>query len=102
VTSGDRNGSPPSQSMQRNLRPPVLTSINRMGLRHFGQVGGGAFFGMALTLGSGASAVCSLSPMTADYWGGDERSLRTAKSVCLPGIRLKPQLSNYTFPIKSH
>jgi hypothetical protein len=34
VTSDERNGSPPSQSMHRNLRPPVLTSTNRMGLRH--------------------------------------------------------------------
>jgi hypothetical protein len=44
--SGDRKGSPPSQSMQRNLRPPVLTSMNFIGLRHLGQDGGGAFFGM--------------------------------------------------------
>jgi hypothetical protein len=50
ATSGECNRSPPSQSMQRNLRPPVLTSTNRMGLWHFGQSGGGVFLGMALTL----------------------------------------------------
>jgi hypothetical protein len=32
--------------MQRNFRPPVLTRINRIGLLHFGQIGGGAFLGM--------------------------------------------------------
>jgi hypothetical protein len=32
LTSGNRNGSPPSQSMQRNLRPPVLTSMNCIAL----------------------------------------------------------------------
>jgi hypothetical protein len=44
----DRSGSPPSQSMHWNLRPPVLASMKRMGLRHFGQGGGGGFLGMAL------------------------------------------------------
>jgi len=46
ATSGDRNGSPPSQSRQRNLRPPVLTSKNRIGFWHTGQEGGGGFLGM--------------------------------------------------------
>lgn len=41
--------------MQRNLHPRVLTSINRIDLRHFGQVGGGIFLGMAAHLGSGGS-----------------------------------------------
>jgi hypothetical protein len=27
------------------LRPPVFRSRKRMGLRHFGQMGGGCFFG---------------------------------------------------------
>jgi hypothetical protein len=56
----------PSQSLQRNLRPPVLTSINRMGLRHFWQVGGGVFLGMNAHSGSDASAVHSQSPKVAE------------------------------------
>jgi hypothetical protein len=43
VTSGCFSGSGTSQSMQRNLRPPVLTSMKRIGLLHFGHVGGGVF-----------------------------------------------------------
>src|SRR5450631_3592432 len=35
-----------SQPMQRNLRPPVLTRINRIGLQHFEHAGGGGFLGM--------------------------------------------------------
>jgi hypothetical protein len=50
VTSGNRSGSGISQSMQRNLRPPVFTSMKRIGLLHFGQDGGGVFLGMTLTL----------------------------------------------------
>jgi hypothetical protein len=46
ATSGNRSGSGISQSMQRNLRPPVFTSIKCIGLLHFGQVGGGEFLGM--------------------------------------------------------
>jgi hypothetical protein len=42
----------PAQSMQRNLRPPVLTSVKCIGLRHSGQIGGGVFLGMAVHLGS--------------------------------------------------
>jgi hypothetical protein len=30
-TSGNRNGSGASQSVQRNLRPPLLTSMNFIG-----------------------------------------------------------------------
>lgn len=61
--------------MQRNLRPPVFTSVNRIGLRHFGQVGGGIFLGMAAHLGSGGS-VTELS-VTDGYLGsgGDEGTL---------------------------
>jgi len=32
--------------MQRNLRPPLLTSMNFIGVRHFEQAGGGGFLGM--------------------------------------------------------
>jgi hypothetical protein len=49
VTAGDCSGSSPSQSMHRNLRPPVLAIMKRIGLRHFGQGGGGRFLAMALT-----------------------------------------------------
>lgn len=55
ATSDDLNGPSPAQSTQRNLRVPVLTSVNRIGLRHFGQVGGGVFLGMAAHLGLGGS-----------------------------------------------
>jgi hypothetical protein len=37
-----------------------------MGLRHFGQVGGGEFLGMTLTLESGGSMQNSQSPITAE------------------------------------
>jgi hypothetical protein len=43
----------PAQSMQRNLRPPVLTSIKCIGLR----IGGGVFLGMAVHLGSANAAL---------------------------------------------
>jgi hypothetical protein len=46
ATSGNRSGSGTSQSVQRNLRPPVFTSMKLMGLWHFGQEGGGGFLGM--------------------------------------------------------
>jgi hypothetical protein len=36
--------------MQRNLRPPVLTRINRIGLPHLEQLGGEEFLGMTFTL----------------------------------------------------
>jgi hypothetical protein len=51
--------------MQRNLRPPVLTSIKCFGLPHLEQLGGGEFFGMALTLDP-ARANNSQSPKTAE------------------------------------
>jgi hypothetical protein len=43
LCSGSCIGSDESQSMQRNLRPPVFTSMNLIGLPHFLQAGGGAF-----------------------------------------------------------
>jgi hypothetical protein len=62
-TSGIRSGSGTSQSMQRNLRPPVFTSTKCMGLWHFRQEGGGGFLGMwTLTLDQ-AGAQHSQSPV---------------------------------------
>jgi hypothetical protein len=46
ATSGDRKGFGTSQSVQRNLRPPVLTNMNFIGFLHFVQLGGGVFLGM--------------------------------------------------------
>ena len=46
MTSGNLRGPVTSQSTQRNLRPPVFTSTNRIGLLHFGQIGGGVFLGI--------------------------------------------------------
>jgi hypothetical protein len=57
ATSGDFNGSSPSQSGQRNFRPPVLTSMNRMGSPHFRQIGGGVFLGTDAHAGAGASVL---------------------------------------------
>ena len=65
TTSGDFNGSSPSQSKHRNLRPPVLTSVNRIGLPHLRHRGGGVFLAMALTL-NWAGAQHSQSPVTAE------------------------------------
>ena len=45
-TPGSCNGSGRSQSTQRNLRPPVWTSMNLIGLPHFAQAGGGVFLAM--------------------------------------------------------
>jgi hypothetical protein len=55
ASSDDSNGSWLAQSRHWNLRPPVFHSKNCMDLRHFGQVGGGMFLGMAPHAGSGAS-----------------------------------------------
>ena len=46
LTSGNIRRPVTSQSTQRNLRPPVFTSTNRIGMLHFGQIGGGEFLGM--------------------------------------------------------
>jgi hypothetical protein len=60
VTSGNCSGSGTSQSMQRNLRPPILTSMNRIGLLHLEQVEGGGFLGMVVS-NSGAVVASSRS-----------------------------------------
>jgi hypothetical protein len=44
--SGALSGSGMSQSMHRNLRPPVLTSMKLMAFPHFKQEGGGVFLAM--------------------------------------------------------
>jgi len=44
--SGVFSASGTSQSMQRNLRPPLLTSMNLVALPHFEQAGGGVFLAM--------------------------------------------------------
>ena len=46
--SGVFSGSGTSQSMQRNLRPPVFTSMKLIGLLHFRQSGGGVFLAMQM------------------------------------------------------
>jgi hypothetical protein len=51
--------------MQRNLRPPVLTSMKCIGLRHFGHGGGGGFLGIGGSPGQ-AGAQHSQSPITAE------------------------------------
>jgi hypothetical protein len=54
--SGIRIGSTPSHWTHWNLRPPVFAMMKCIGMRHFGQGGGGGFFGMTRTLSlSGAS-----------------------------------------------
>ena len=55
ATSGNSRGSDTSQSKHRNLRPPVLMSIKRIGLPHLEQIGGGEFLGMGYSAGSGSS-----------------------------------------------
>ena len=61
VPSGIFSGSVKSQSMQRNLRPPVLTSIKRICLRHFGHAGGAGFLGIGCSPGSGGSTTLSVT-----------------------------------------
>ena len=41
--------------MQRNLRPPLFTSMNLIGLPHFEQAGGGVFLGMDARAVAGGS-----------------------------------------------
>jgi hypothetical protein len=64
LVKSNRSGSFTSQSMQRNLRPPVLTSIKCIGLPHLEHVGGGGFLGINAPLGLGGSAKLSV---TDDY-----------------------------------
>jgi hypothetical protein len=66
VTSGDRNGSSVSQSRHWNLRPPILRSRKRMGLRHWNRWEVGYFWARDAHAGSGASTVYSLSPIDAE------------------------------------
>jgi hypothetical protein len=77
VTSGSFRGSGTSQSMQRNLRPPVLTSMKRIGLLHFGHVGGGVFLAIGRSP-SQAGAQHSQSPVHAE--GG------AVIGLCTPAI----------------
>ena len=61
VTSGNLRRPVTSQSTQRNLRPPVFTSTNRIGTLHFGQVGGGEFLGMGSPFHQGGSSTLSVT-----------------------------------------
>ena len=87
ATSGDRNGSSPSQPRHWSLRPPVFQSVfqsrNRMGLRQFGQIGGGVFLRMTLTLDQ-ARAQNSLSPIKCRGPGGDEQSVKEDCTIVCP------------------
>jgi hypothetical protein len=65
VNSGNLRRPVTSQSTQRNLRPPVFTSTNRIGMLHFGQIGGGEFLGMGSPFYQ-AGARHSQSPTTAE------------------------------------
>jgi hypothetical protein len=60
LARSDRSGST-SQSMQRNLRPPVFTSINCIGLPHLEHIGDGGFLGIYAPLGLGGSAKLSVT-----------------------------------------
>jgi hypothetical protein len=66
ATSGDFKRSSLAQSRHWNLRPPILRSKNRMGLRHFGQGGGGGFLGTMLTLDQARAEPNSQSPVNAE------------------------------------
>ena len=57
MTSGNLRRPVTSQSTQRNLRPPVFTSTNRIGMLHFGQIGGGEFLGMGSPFHQGSSTL---------------------------------------------
>jgi hypothetical protein len=61
VTSGNLRRPVTSQSTQRNLRPPVFTSTNRIGMLHFGQIGGGEFLGMGSPFHQGGSSTLSVT-----------------------------------------
>jgi hypothetical protein len=65
-TSGERNGSSPAQSVHWNLRPPVLRSKNRIGLRQVGQTGGGVFLGIGRTRWIRREDQYSQSPIIAE------------------------------------
>jgi hypothetical protein len=61
VTSGNLRRPVTSQSTQRNLRPPVFTSTNRIGMLHFGQIGGREFLGMGPPFHQGGSSTLSVT-----------------------------------------
>src|SRR5437773_7456100 len=61
VTSGNLRRPVTSQSTQRNLRPPVFTSTNRIGLLHFGQIGGGVFLGIGSPFHQGGSSTLAVT-----------------------------------------
>ena len=61
VNSGNLRRPVTSQSTQRNLRPPVFTSTNRIGMLHFGQIGGGEFLGMGSPFHQGGSSTLSVT-----------------------------------------
>jgi hypothetical protein len=73
ATADEGDDFSPTQSMQRNLRPPVLTSTKCIGLRHLGQIGGGVFLGMAAYPGSGRS-ITELS--VTDGWPESSAAMR--------------------------
>jgi hypothetical protein len=52
--------------MQRNLRPPLFTRMNFIGLPHFLQAGGGVFLAMGKLALNQAGAQNSQSPITAE------------------------------------
>jgi hypothetical protein len=81
--------------MQRNFRPPVLTSINRIGLRHFEHVGGGRFLGMARSRLSGGSTT-ELS--VTDYCRGRDgefEGVTLGNDTCRSGVRLEFEIYSY-------
>jgi hypothetical protein len=61
VTSGNLRRLVTSQSTQRNFLPPVFTSTNRIGVLHFGQIGGGEFLGMGSPFHQGGSSTLSVT-----------------------------------------
>jgi len=61
VNSGNLRRPVTSQSTQRNLRPPVFTSTNRIGLLHFGQIGGGVFLGIGSPFHQGGSSTLAVT-----------------------------------------
>jgi hypothetical protein len=72
------------------LRPPVLRSKNRIGFLHDGQIGGGVFLAMMLTLDQARVSALTVT----DYCrgrGGDELSVKVARQKCLCGNRLRSQ-----------
>jgi hypothetical protein len=89
ASSGNFSGSGTLQSMQRNFRPPVLTSINRIGLRHFEHVGGGRFLGMEmLTLDRRGALPNSQSPYCRGR-GGDVESITLGNGTGRSGVGLE-------------